>query len=122
MRKVGTLGGNAAFPRAHVRTQRVHSTRVCVIRDAHQRSCLSACGLLFVSPASSASRMPLDLRRRGPAAPGSGGHAAQCASQEPEEWSSYKLFVLCSLITKVYALINWPRAMFWPLRARLPGT
>ncbi|KAJ4925981.1 hypothetical protein JOQ06_008166, partial [Pogonophryne albipinna] len=30
--------------------------------DTHQHSCPSGCGLVFVSPASSASRMPLDLR------------------------------------------------------------
>lgn len=70
-----------------------------VIRDTHQRSCLSGCGLIFVSPASSASRMPLDLRRRGPAAPGSGGTAARCASQGPGESSSAQLFTLCPLIT-----------------------
>lgn len=87
-----------------------HYMSLCAIRDTYQRlllSCLSACGLLFVSPASSASQMPLDLRRLGPAAPGSGGTAAQCATQGPEELSSYWLFTLCTLITEVYVLISF---------------
>lgn len=54
-----------------------------VIRDGHQRSCLSACGLVFVSPASSASQVPLDLRWRGPVAPGSDGCCPVC---QPRAW------------------------------------
>lgn len=70
-----------------------------VIRDTHQRSRLSGHSLVFASPASSASRLPLDLRWRGPAAPGSGGAAAQCASQGPGERSSAWVFTFCSLLT-----------------------
>lgn len=79
MGRVGTRRGNA-----DMRACAVHEI---VIRDASAFLSVST----RASPASSASRMPLDLRRRVPAAPGSGDVAARCASQET--WSSAPVFL-----------------------------
>lgn len=86
--------------RGKCRSLCVPYSSMCVIRDTHQRSRLSGCG----HPASSASWMQLDLQLRGPAAPGSGGAAALCASRGLEESSSACLFTLCTLITNFMPL------------------
>lgn len=82
--RVGTPRGNT-----EVRACALHEI---VIRDASAFLAVST----SVSPASSASRMPLDLRRQVPMAPGSGDVAAQCASQGA--WSSARVFTI-SLLT-----------------------
>lgn len=82
--RVGTRRGNV-----EIRACTMHEL---VIRDASAFLSVST----SVSPASSASRMPLDLRRQVPAAPGSGDVAAQCASQGA--WSSARVFTI-SLLT-----------------------
>lgn len=82
--RVGTRRGNI-----EIRARTMHEI---VIRDASAFPYVST----SASPASSASRMPLDLRRQVPAAPGSGDVAAQCASQGA--WSSARVFTI-SLLT-----------------------
>lgn len=78
---------------------------VCVLSETHISVpvCLVAISSL-PHPASSASWMQLDLQLRGPAAPGSGGAAALCASRGLEESSSACLFTLCTLITNFMPL------------------